>query len=135
VGTLLGLRTAFDGWAFRFALFHPIHCRFADRHRRLRSDVHQHRQWDASSRVLGCLGNSLVSLILRKVLGAGTPRELKNRTGQVFSRLLRLLLCRMETSSLLRWLSSTAGQQMTPSFRCRTSRHRPRFFITSATGC
>ena len=76
-----------------------------------------------------------LSLILRKVLGAGTPRELKNRAGQVLSRLLRLLLCRMETSSLLRWLSSTAGQQMTPSFRCRTSRHRPRFFSTSATGC
>src|SRR6202521_463117 len=76
-----------------------------------------------------------LSLILRKVLGAGTPRELKNRAGQVLSRLLRLLLCRMETSSLLRWLSSTAGQQMTPSFRCRTYLHRPRFFSTSATGC
>src|SRR3989454_6552738 len=29
-----------------------------------------------------------LSLILRKLLGAGTPRELKNRAGQVFSRLL-----------------------------------------------
>jgi transposase len=34
-----------------------------------------------------------LSLILRKLLGAGTPRELKNRAGQVFSRLLRFLLC------------------------------------------
>src|SRR5450631_4368556 len=34
-----------------------------------------------------------LSLILRKLLGAGTPREWKNRAGQVFSRLLRFLLC------------------------------------------
>ena len=34
-----------------------------------------------------------LSLILRKLLGAGTPRELKNRAGQVFSRLLRSLSC------------------------------------------
>jgi transposase len=36
-----------------------------------------------------------LSLILRKLLGAGTPRELKNRAGQVFSRLLRSLSCWM----------------------------------------
>jgi len=36
-----------------------------------------------------------LSLILRQLLGAGTPRELKNRAGQVFSRLLCYLLCRM----------------------------------------
>jgi hypothetical protein len=33
-----------------------------------------------------------LSLILRQRLGAGTPRELKNRAGQLFSRLLRFLL-------------------------------------------
>lgn len=32
-----------------------------------------------------------LSLVLRKLLGAGTPRELKNRAGLVFSRLLRFL--------------------------------------------
>src|ERR1700691_2097224 len=36
-----------------------------------------------------------LSLILRKLLGAGTPRELKNRAGQVFWRLLQFLLCLM----------------------------------------
>src|ERR1017187_6215788 len=36
-----------------------------------------------------------LSLILRQLLGAGTPRELKNRAGQVFSRLLRSLSCWM----------------------------------------
>ena len=34
-----------------------------------------------------------LSLVLRKLLGAGTPRQLKNRAGQVFSLLLRFLLC------------------------------------------
>jgi hypothetical protein len=33
-----------------------------------------------------------LSLILRKLLGAGTPRELKNRAGQVFSRLFFFLV-------------------------------------------
>jgi len=32
-----------------------------------------------------------LSLILRKLLGAGTPRELKDRAGQVFSRLFFFL--------------------------------------------
>jgi transposase len=36
-----------------------------------------------------------LSLILRKLLGAGTPRELKNRAGQAVSRLLRFVLCLM----------------------------------------
>src|SRR6202451_3741954 len=40
-----------------------------------------------------------LSLILRKLLGAGTPRELKNRVGQVFSQLLRFLRPRTGDSS------------------------------------
>jgi transposase len=76
-----------------------------------------------------------LSLILRKLLGAGTPRELKNRAGQVFSRLLRFLLSRTTPSSLLWRLTPTAGQRMTSFLCCRTLRHRSRFFSTSATGC
>ena len=34
-----------------------------------------------------------LSLVLRQWLGAGTPRQLNNRAGQVFSLLLRFLLC------------------------------------------
>jgi transposase len=34
-----------------------------------------------------------LSLILRKLLEAGTPRELKNRAGQAVLRLLRFLPC------------------------------------------
>jgi hypothetical protein len=76
-----------------------------------------------------------LSLILRKLLGAGTPRELKNRAGQVFSRLLRLLLCRMTADSLIWRLTRPAGLPMAPSFRCRTPRHRSRILRSSATGC
>jgi transposase len=76
-----------------------------------------------------------LSLILRKLLGAGTPRELKNRAGQVFSRLLRFLLCRMTAGSLLRRLTPPAGPRIALSFRCRTPRHRSRILGSSATDC
>jgi transposase len=76
-----------------------------------------------------------LSLILRQLLGAGTPRELKNLAGQVFSRLLRFLLCRMTNSSLLHRLTPTAGQRMAASFRCRTPRHLSHILLTSATDC
>ena len=76
-----------------------------------------------------------LSLILRKLLGAGTPRELKNRAGKVFSRLLRFSLRRMSSGSLIGRLTSPAGSQMAPSFRCRTPRHRSRIFSSSATDC
>jgi transposase len=38
-----------------------------------------------------------LSLILRKLIGAGTPRELRNHAGQAVSRLLRFVLCLMTT--------------------------------------
>ena len=50
-----------------------------------------------------------LSLILRKLLGAGTPRELKNRAGQVFSRLLRSLLNLTTAGSLIWRLTRPAG--------------------------
>src|SRR6266436_1641292 len=63
-----------------------------------------------------------LSLILRKLLGAGTPRELKNRAGQVFSRLLRSLLRLMATVSP-RGRTAAVGQRLVSSFRCRMPRH------------
>jgi transposase len=76
-----------------------------------------------------------LSLILRKLLGAGTPRELKNRAGQVFSRLFFFLLALREVIWRI-WLHPTcAGSRKEPSRPCSTSDHRPRVFITSATGC
>ena len=76
-----------------------------------------------------------LSLILRKLLGAGTPRELRNRAGQVFSRLLRFLLGLRTAVSRIPLRSPAAGPRREPSWPCRTPRHRPRFFSSSATGC
>jgi len=41
-----------------------------------------------------------LSLILRKLLGAGTPRDLKNRAGRIFSRLFGFL-CRTTVASFI----------------------------------
>src|SRR6266700_1933901 len=76
-----------------------------------------------------------LSLILRKLLGAGTPRELKNRAGHVFSRLFFFLLALREIIWRI-WVHPTcAGSRQEPSRPCSTSDHRPRVFNTSATGC
>lgn len=76
-----------------------------------------------------------LSLILRKMLGAGTPRELKNRAGQLFLHLLRFLLGLMTTVSRARRLTAAVGQPLVSSFRCRMSRHRSRNISSSTTGC
>ena len=76
-----------------------------------------------------------LSLILRTLLGAGTPRELNNRAGQVFPRLLRFLLGLMKTVLRIQLHLPTAGTRMEPSSPCRTPDHRPRFFGGSTTGC
>jgi transposase len=75
-----------------------------------------------------------LSLILRKLLGAGTPRELKNRTGQVFSQLLRFLRPRTGDSSTRRHITDIA-ERLASSLRSHTPRYCPRFFSTSTTGC
>jgi hypothetical protein len=54
---------------------------------------HLRGQENILKRQLVHVGAFNLSLILRELLGAGTPRELKNRAGQVFSRLWRFLLC------------------------------------------
>jgi transposase len=76
-----------------------------------------------------------LSLILRKLLGAGTPRELKNRAGQVFSCLLRSLLTLTTVGSLIWRFTRPAGLRIAHTFRCRTSRPRSRILSRSATGC
>jgi transposase len=76
-----------------------------------------------------------LSLILRKLLGAGTPRELKNHVGQVFSQLLRILLELGKAISRISLPCTSAGQQSKPSSPCRVPSRRPRFLSTSATGC
>src|SRR5437899_382225 len=76
-----------------------------------------------------------LSLILRKLLGAGTPRELRNRAGQVFSRLLRSLLTLTTVGSLIWRFTRSAGLRIAHTFRCRRSRPRWRILSRSATVC
>jgi hypothetical protein len=76
-----------------------------------------------------------LSLILRQLLGAGTPREWKNRAGQVFSQLLRFLLALREAVSRIWLYPPAAGPRREPSWFCSTPDHHPRLFSTSATGC
>ncbi len=81
------------------------------------------------------LGAFNLSLILRQLLGAGTPRELKNRAGPMFSRLLRFLLCLGKAVSRIGRRSPAAGAWREPSWPCRTPDHRPRFLCSSTTDC
>ena len=76
-----------------------------------------------------------LSLILRKLLGAGTPRELRNRAGRVFWRLLRFLMGLTTTVSPTRLLTPSIGARRATFFCCRRTRPRPRTFGSSATGC
>jgi transposase len=81
------------------------------------------------------LGAFNLSLILRQLLGAGTPREWKNRAGRVFSQFLRFLLGLRKAVSRIPLRSPAAGPRREPSWPCRTPGHRPRFFSSSTTGC
>jgi hypothetical protein len=96
---------------------------------------HLRGQENILKRQLVHVGAFNLSLILRKLLGAGTPRELKNRAGQVFSRLLRFLLCLGKAVSRISPRSPAAGPPREPSWPCRTPDHCPRFFGSSTTDC
>ena len=76
-----------------------------------------------------------LSLILRKLLGAGTPRELRNRAGRVFWRLLRLLMGLTTTVSPTGLLTPCIGARSATFSPCRRTRRRLRTFASSATGC
>jgi hypothetical protein len=76
-----------------------------------------------------------LSLILRKVLGTGTPRGQKNRAGHAVSRLLRFVLFLMTRLSPVCRLTAAVGQRLGLSFRCRMLRHRSRNMSSSATDC
>ena len=75
-----------------------------------------------------------LSLILRGLLGAGTPRELKNRAGRALSRLLRVLRAGAAAGPVGR-RTAAAGEQIASYFRCRMLRYCVRIFCGFATGC
>ena len=76
-----------------------------------------------------------LSLVLRKLLGAGTPRELRNRTARVLLQLFRLLTALQTALSHLRLPTPAAGTQMESSVRSRTRCYRSLIFGCSTTGC
>ena len=82
---------------------------------------HLRGQKNILKRQLVHVGAFNLSLILRKLLGAGTPRELKNRVGRVFSRLLRLLRGLGKAFSRIRLRSRAVGPRREPSWPFRTS--------------
>lgn len=75
-----------------------------------------------------------LSLILRKLIGAGTPRELRNRAGQALSRLLCFAMCLMTAISPARRFTAPVSQRLGSSSRCRRLYHRSRNISSSATG-
>jgi transposase len=76
-----------------------------------------------------------LSLILRQLLGAGTPRELRNRLGSVVLLVYLLLTCRINQNRLCR--SRTSGSAAKYFVRSRTRLRRPlcRKSPTSTPGC
>jgi hypothetical protein len=69
------------------------------------------------------------------MLGAGTPRELKNRAQQLFLQLLRFPLGPRKAVPRIRPLLPAAEPRRNPSRTCHTSAHSPQSFSSSATGC
>jgi hypothetical protein len=76
-----------------------------------------------------------LSLILRKILGAGTPRELKNRATRLLLQIFRLLTCwnRPKSAVAARTTSvrNTTAADRSIHQRCRTFWNS----ATSTTGC
>jgi transposase len=76
-----------------------------------------------------------LSLVMRKLLGAGTPRELKNRAVQLVLRLFLLLTCQNRPNSVLEPRTPTV---LDSTGTYRSIRPRCRTFWNSAactTGC
>ena len=86
-------------------------------------------------RLLIHVGAFNLSLVLRTMLGAGTPRELKNRAARLVLRLLECLTCRYQPNG-------TVESRTTPVLASLGTHHplRPRRRLiwksdTSTTGC
>jgi transposase len=76
-----------------------------------------------------------LSLILRKLLGAGTPRELKNRLGRLVLTLYLLFTCRINQKRLRRSRISASAAQCFVNSRTRLRRPTCRKSATCTPGC
>ena len=76
-----------------------------------------------------------LSLILRKLLGAGTPRELRNRSGRLVLFVYLLFQGRISQNRLCRSRTSACVAQCLVGSRTRLRRQSCRKPATCATGC
>jgi hypothetical protein len=76
-----------------------------------------------------------LSLILRKLLGAGTPRQWKNRLGRLVSTLYLLFTCRINQKRLCRSRISASVANCFARSRTRLRRPTCRKFATCTPGC
>jgi len=76
-----------------------------------------------------------LSLILRQLLGAGTPRELRNRSGQIVLSLLWLLGYEHGQQRCRSDRISASATQYVPKLRTRLRRTLCRKSASSTTGC
>jgi len=79
--------------------------------------------------------NLSLSLILRKLLGAGTPREWRNRFGRLVLTVYLLFPCRINQKRLCRGRISAAVAKCFVRSRTRLSRLPRRKYATCTTGC
>ena len=76
-----------------------------------------------------------LSLILRQLLGAGTPREWKNRFGRLVLALYLLFTCRINQNRLCRSRISASVAQCFVRSRTRLRRPTCRKSATCTPGC
>jgi hypothetical protein len=96
---------------------------------------HLRGQQNILKRQLVHLGAFNLSLIMRKLLGAGTPREWKNQ-GDMLFWFVYLLLRRQETrNESQRSQPAISRTKYFAGSRCRIRRWRCRKSVTCTTGC
>jgi hypothetical protein len=86
-------------------------------------------------RLLIHVGAFNISLILRKMLGAGTPRELKNRAARFVLRLFEWLTCNHRPLNAVKSSNAPILTQYSPAHSIRPAFHLTWNSVTCTTGC
>jgi hypothetical protein len=86
-------------------------------------------------RLLIHVGAFNISLILRKMLGAGTPRELKNRAVSLVLRLFEWLTCHDLPVGAVKSSNAPILTRYSPSHSISPAFHLTRNSVTCTTGC
>ncbi len=97
--------------------------------------THLRKHQNILKRQLIHIGAFNLSLILRQMLGAGTPREWKNRGGILLLFVYILLPRREARKQFCRSRNATSRTKSSEGLRSRTSRRRCSKLASCATGC